>query len=374
MDVLYKHRSNFYVAICILFFSYFSLNFFGGNPAYFFMLVFLVITSMTTIVSRKVSYVSLMTIIFSLLMAVTQYIGISHAPENLKIDRTSNYMSAIIFTLSILYSISYYEFFKRIPKFYRYRIYRVCGYIFILYLSLELFIRIAIGNPSLGLLYGFKKSLFYFDSNFTGLVIMSFLMFFLYMKNVGMEKVKPIIYLLVIFLFFTVSRAAILATIIGFFVFISHRSYRLKAFFAFVIYLAVFFLMCMLYFLEGVSFLSIDGSFNSKFYIVNKAMELYTQLPHFSIIFGLGLGNFDKYTEIFAHNIFVTMFMEMGVVGILLFLSFIFFSIRISRGAASYIWLPTFVCGVSLFGVYSPYLFLINAAILLESKDESGVS
>lgn len=142
------------------------------------MLAFVSITSMAIMVSRKVSYVSLIIIIFSLLMAITQYIGISHAPENLKVDRTSNYLSAIIFILSILYSICFYEYFKRIPLAHRYRIYRGCGYIFILYLSLELFIRIAIGNSSIGLLYGFKKSLFYFDSNFTGLVIMSFLMFF----------------------------------------------------------------------------------------------------------------------------------------------------------------------------------------------------
>lgn len=77
--------------------------------------------------------------------------------------------------------------------------------------------------------------------------------------------------------------------------------------------------MCILYLFDDVNFLNIDGSFNSKFYIVNKAMELYEQLPHFSIMFGLGLGNFDKFTEIFAHNIFVTMFMEMGIVGTLLF-------------------------------------------------------
>lgn len=374
MDTLYRQRSNIYMAICIVFFSYFSLNFFGVNPAYFFMLAFVSITSMAIMVSRKVSYVSLIIIIFSLLMAITQYIGISHAPENLKVDRTSNYLSAIIFILSILYSICFYEFFKRIPLAHRYRIYRGCGYIFILYLSLELFIRIAIGNSSIGLLYGFKKSLFYFDSNFTGLVIMSFLMFFLYMKNVGMEKTKVIIFLLMILLVLTVSRAAILATIICLFVFINHKSFRLKAFISLMFYLVVFFTMCILYLFDDVNFLNIDGSFNSKFYIVNKAMELYEQLPHFSIMFGLGLGNFDKFTEIFAHNIFVTMFMEMGIVGTLLFLLFIAFSIRISRGAASYIWLPTFVCGVSLFGVYSPYLFLINTAILLESKNDTGVS
>ncbi|HHQ4767844.1 TPA: O-antigen ligase family protein [Aeromonas veronii] len=320
------------------------------------------------------SYASLITIIFSLLMVVTQYIGISHAPENLKIDKTSNYLSAMIFILSILYSISYYEFFKRMTQTHRYLIYRMCGYIFIFYLSLELFIRITIGNPSLGLLYGFKKSFFYFDSNFTGLVIMSFLMFFLYMKNIGMEKTKLIIFLLMILLILTVSRAAILATIIGLFVFINHKSFRIKAFISLIVYLVVFFAMCILYLFDDVNFLNIDGSFNSKFYIVSKAMELYEQLPHFSIMFGLGLGNFDKFTEIFAHNIFVTMFMEMGVVGTLLLLLFIALSIRISRGAASYIWLPTFVCGVSLFGVYSPYLFLINAAILLESKNDSGVS
>ncbi|MCV4698148.1 hypothetical protein OFB92_34060, partial [Escherichia coli] len=54
---------------------------------------------------------------------------------------------------------------------------------FVMFMFLELITRVIIGNLSEGILYAFKKSLFYFDSNFTALIDISILGFLLFLKN-----------------------------------------------------------------------------------------------------------------------------------------------------------------------------------------------
>ncbi|MEH8161482.1 O-antigen ligase family protein [Aeromonas allosaccharophila] len=319
---------------------------------------------------QRLAKLSIAILLFSCVIFITQMIAFFNVYSPALLEKNVNHLSVIIFIISSVYAVLYLEFFKTMPEHTRHNIYRWGGYFLCFYLFLELISRLFIGSIGMGLLYGFKKSLFYFDSNFIGMMIMSFIMFFFYVRNIGGKGFGIIILLLVLLLILTMSRAAIIATIICMGVFYSHKTYKWKSYVVLVFYFFVFFALAYIYLFDSFSFQDFDGSFNSKFYIISKAMELYDTLPLSSLLFGVGLGNFDKYTGIFAHNIFVTVIMEMGIVGTISFLCFITYSVSKSNSAALYIWLPTLICGISLFGVYTPYLFLINTAIVLESKKQ----
>lgn len=366
----YDEHKKYNEIICFMIFvsSFISFNALGFNPVYIFITLFISIQLCLIIMRGVLSNFSLITLMFSLLFCISQLIALKYTNTALLVDDNINYLSFIIFVLSIVYAVPFYEFFRRKSISFRHAIYKWGGVLLCFYLTLELISRLLIGNASLGLLYGFKKSLFYFDSNFTGLIILSFLIFFMFIRNIGAKGFGWLMVYLSIMLLFTMSRAAMVASIVSFAIFYSHKKYKWKAYVALISYIFLFLLLSYVYLFENVSFIGVDGSFNSKFYLVQKAVFLYENLPFTSITFGIGLGNFEKYTGSFAHNIFLTMIVEMGFIGSLLFISFIIYSIVRSNGSALYIWLPTLVCGVSLFGVYSPYLFMINAAILLESE------
>ncbi|MGL5948596.1 MAG: O-antigen ligase family protein [Aeromonas sp.] len=362
-----KNRSE-YICLLIFVFSFFSFNGLGLNPAYSIIIGSIFLSFLLAIAQRSLTRVSLVFILFSGSILLMQVLAFKNIYTPALMVRKVNYLSSVIFVLSALYAVPFYEFFRQQPRFYRMNIYRLAGYIFVAYLLIEWVVRIGIGNPSRGLLYGFKKSLFYFDSNFTGLVILSFFVLFLYLNNIGRQGFKLILALLLFILFFTMSRAAIGTAIICLAIFYSHRGYRWRSALSLFCYLLFFAMLCYLYLSEIMDFVKYDGSFNSKFYIVRRAMELIEELPMMPRLFGVGFGNFDTYTGIFAHNIFVTVIIELGFVGCSTFVLFMLYSIAASGGAALYIWLPTWICGISLFGVYSPFLFLVNAAIILESK------
>ncbi|MGL4448213.1 MAG: O-antigen ligase family protein [Aeromonas sp.] len=368
MHVKNLKKKSEYICLMIFIFSFFSINGLGLNPSYLIIIFSIFLSFLMVMTKRSLTRVSLMFVFFAFSILVMQVLAFKNIHTPALMIRKVNYLSSVIFILSILYAVPFYEFFRLQSRSARMNIYRLAGYIFIIYLFIEWLVRLAIGNPSRGLLYGFKKSMFYFDSNFTGLVILSFVVFYLFLINIGSRGFGLILGLLLFILLFTMSRAAMGAAFICAAIFYSHHGYRWRATVSLITYLSFFSLLCYLYLFEIMDFVKYDGSFNSKFYIVRRAMELIEELPTIPRLFGVGFGNFNTYTGIFAHNIFVTVVIEMGFVGCISFLLFMVYSIIVSKGAALYIWLPTWICGISLFGVYSPFLFLVNAAIILESK------
>ncbi|WP_114729092.1 O-antigen ligase family protein [Vibrio cholerae] len=359
---------NEFICLIIFVFSFFSINSLKLNPAYIGIASFIFSVTILIFRRQKISSFSFAMIFFSLIILVSQFYTLFNVDKSKMAEPEVNYFSAIIFGVSILYSVTFIELFKDKDKFVRLNLYRWSGYILCAFLLIELAVRINIGSLSLGLLYGFKKSLFYFDSNFIGIMIMSFIMFYLYLSKVYNHNFRLLICFLFLFLILTMSRAAIFSTLIACCIFYSKKNFKLKAYSSLLLYAMIFLSFSYIYLFDDYSFQDLDGSFNSKFYIVSKAIDIYNSLPESYMWFGIGLGNFDKYTGIFAHNIFVTIFIEMGIIGSVVFILLVAFSALKSNSMALYIWVPTLICGISLFGVYTPYLFLINAAIFLENK------
>lgn len=333
------------------------------------MCAFIFLSFFLFFIRGKISRFSVCSLLFAIFITLCQVVAIYNPDSNLMATGASvNRVSFIIFIISILYAISFFESFKWLSKSDRVRVYFYCGMVFFIYLLCEFFLRVFYGDLNRGILYGFKDSLMYFDSNFTGLVIMSFFMLFLFLKQYVSAKIRYFPFVCFLFLLLTASRAAIISVIFSFFIFSSTSSFKKRSYFMLIMYLLVFFMMSYAYFFGLINYSSIDGSFNSKFYIVDQAIKLNEEMSYKAIIFGIGFGNFYNYMGIFAHNIFVTMFIEMGVLESLAFIVFIFYSIRISDSYSLYIWVPTLIAGLSLFSVYTPFLFVINAILILEAK------
>ena len=120
---------------------------------------------------------------------------------------------------------------------------------------------------------------------------------------------------------------------------------------------------------SGDSYVDVDGSFNSKFYLISSALDNYAGVPFVNKIFGIGLNNFSYYTDgFFAHNIFITLVYEFGILGTLMFVLFLLYSYFKIGKDVTYIFIPLLVAGFSLFSAYVPFLFVLLACMYIEIK------
>lgn len=351
-----------------LFCVFFSINSSPINPTYILGGGLIFILFCHIIRYQIIQKYTLLTIIFSFLFLISQLVGIyiyGDYPEG------ANYLSPFLFVYSVLISACVSESICKIDVSNRIKIYKIFYNVAIIFLVIELLTRLINFNASKDGFYALKFSLLYFDSNFTGLVILSlcsFLYFLKYSMKIDVKLQRRILYIL---LLATLSRAAIAALIITRLGLSNNKKIKSRSTIILVSGFAIFSFMAVMYIMQGESFVGIDGSFNSKFYIVNKAMTFYQTLPIVVKMFGIGLGNTEQFINIFAHNIYVTMILEMGIVGVLLFVLFIKYTLKISRGYAIYVWLPVFISGISLFSAYSPFIFIMTALICYESNINS---
>ncbi|WP_262734782.1 O-antigen ligase family protein [Acinetobacter ursingii] len=219
-----------------------------------------------------------------------------------------------------------------------------------------------------GWYYPYKMSSFIFtDSNYVALHI--FCLIFISL----LFRLKWHSLILFILMMLTISRSGILGAIIIFLYFYidsTKFSKYLRPLFVCAFIFGIFYLLL------NISVLT-DGSFNSKFFIINSAIE-YTK-SHFVLfdyIFGVGLSHSFDLIDIGAHNIFVVLLFETGVLGFISY--FMFFSVFLSkkyyyshRGLMNYlVYLFVFLLmGFSL-GLYLfPIMILTIAFILRGSKD-----
>ncbi|WP_115102333.1 O-antigen ligase family protein [Hafnia alvei] len=361
-------RSSIFIYSTILFCSFFSINSLPINPVYIIGFIMLACVAGVSCLRGKLNKFSLVVILFSLLILISQIIGII-SESNVNIYPNGvNYLTPILFFYSMIICIGISEYANRISHTVRVKIYKKMYALLSIFLLIELISRILISDLSKGFLYAFKSSLFYFDSNFTGLVIITFFSLFLYLKNNLDLKLKYSKVVLILFSVLTFSRAVYVTLFAMLYAFRKPAHIKGRSLVVILSTILVFTYMIVRYVVDKSSFSNIDGSFNSKFYIVNRAIDFYSTQPLSVHLFGIGLGNTEQLLGIFAHNIFVTMIIELGFVGSLLFLFFIYYSIKVSNGYALYLWVPTFICGISLFSAYSPFLFVANAIICAEEK------
>lgn len=369
-SVYLKKNSNYYLMTLCLFSSFFSISVLSINPVYLigFPIIFLSFLLLNLKSIDRFHFFVFLYFIFTMLGFI---LGI-YFFKLVALDKTV-YLSSILYMYCILLGAATILFGSKVDFELRKKIYKNIYNFLILFMLLDLLIRIAMAASN-GNFYDYKWGVFYFDSNFTGTIIMLFLSFSIYLKN---DKVFDIgklrIFLLFLLLLGTFSRAAIFSFLLTYFLLRYSKKYISIISFLFFIIAIYYFSKFVDIYMRGGNFSNIDGSFNSKFYLMGLALENYTNLSFWNKFFGIGLGNFPFYSDgLFAHNILITFFYEFGLWGIFCFFAFLVICyLRIGKDVL-YIYVPFLIASFSLFSAYMPFFFILIACLYLE-KSKTGV-
>lgn len=361
---LSKLKSNVIAGNLLVVSSGFYLTRIGISPIYFFMIcsfLFLLIS----LVNRGTLYVN-----SSMLLpcAYILYLALSQFLLGADLNTVLNVIMSVIYfllTLAIVYRIDTAKILKISLTFIRYSIpllileslYRITNPIYVLDSGFDYRT-----DESL-IIYPYKfNSIMYQDSNFVAIFILCLIFFGLYLIRNFKLTLKPELIILIILLFLTISRATILVTLT--FILLFHYWGRIS-----------FLLKISLFIMLGSAFsyvlylVSADGSFQSKFQIIDLFLDFLRTSKPDELAFGIGFGNTKHLFGIGAHNFFVTHIVESGFVGFtLLFMTWLGILIN-SNFKTIGIMLPFLVVGMSFVGHAIPYVYCIFALILiLESR------
>lgn len=350
--------------LLILFCSFFSVNSLPVNPVYF--IGFPVILFSFLFSKSKIDKFQFGFYCYFLISCILFAIG-SYYFSN--IDPKISYLSTILYLYCILIGAQTVTTGITVEVSRRIYIYNFIYNILIFFMILEFLLRI-VNSSHTGSFYDYKWSLLYFDSNFVSFIILFFLMFAVFLKEKNIFNIGKIRFsLLIILLILTFSRASIVSFIVTYFFVKSGSKYKTPIFILFLI--SYFYAATDLVgkYTSGTSYVDVDGSFNSKFYLISVAIDNYDSVPLVNKIFGIGLSNFLYYSGgIFAHNIFITLFYEFGILGTLMFVFFLVYSYFKIGKDITYIYIPLLVVGFSLFSAYVPFLFVLIACMYIETR------
>lgn len=214
--------------------------------------------------------------------------------------------------------------------------------------------------------YPYKLNSFIFgDSNFVALHLFCLLFISIILRL----KIHAILFFILIFL--TFSRSAILGAILAFLYYLvnsSRYTVLIKPFF----YLTTF--LIFLYCILNISLIT-DGSFLSKLYILDSA--IYYAENNFTLyqyLFGNGLSQTFDAIGIGAHNILVILLFETGIIGTIVYLTYIFtfFLFKVSNKSCKsnlFVFLGLFfLMGFSL-GLYLFPIMVLTIAVILSNME-----
>ena len=321
----------------------------------------------------RINNFTLVTILFSLAFLLSQLEGIDYVSSHIGYPNGPVYLTSLLFVYSILLATCISETSRMLKEKTRTTLQIKVLRIAIFFFLIELITRVLNYREGEGLLYAFKYSVLYFDSNFTGLVLLSLVCFLIYKNEQTATVFNKIKRILTVMLFLTISRGAIIGYLIANFYLNNQRKLKIRSLYIVVISLVCLAILYLLYSFGLVNLINIDGSFNSKFFIINKAIHFYEEQDFMMHLFGIGMGNSKELIDIFAHNIFVTALIEMGWIGTVLFVAYVLYTVRVSHGKSLIIWVPALISGISLFSAYSPFLFIFNAIICCEEREKSRI-
>ena len=214
-------------------------------------------------------------------------------------------------------------------------------------------------SNSLFYLYKFN-SLMFADSNTSGLLGMQIFFLVLGFSHFYKKENKILLSFLFLAILLSISRAAILATILSFFlVYFTKNKYFYRLIPLMLICVGLTAIGVYIYFFDDPSNQERFSIFlNAKDYIFHSAslMELF---------FGIGLGNSIEVINQAAHNILLTYFLELGGIGFLVFFTFFASVSFLEKEAFKYVILPAFIAGLSYY-MYAgtPFLFIPIALIV----------
>lgn len=222
---------------------------------------------------------------------------------------------------------------------------------------------ISIGQNNYNWIYKFKFfGPMYSESNGTAIHLIILIFFTFWWTAERNRKWYGIKILFIVLLGLTISRACMLAALIGFvyFYFLRGKSKR-------------FWIRNTLLFVAGMgaliafvfSRMSYDLSFISKFEILEQAIDYYRNVEIMPFLFGVGISNSQEYMGIYAHNYFLVFLMETGIFGLLSLLLMFYGFYKCTGGMALCILIPFLFATASSTVTFLPDLYLCMGIMYL---------
>lgn len=263
-------------------------------------------------VSKKTmpsNYLSIYLLLISIFYLVQQFLI---SPTRLT-DGIVFFVSIV--SLPLLYSLSKNKSFK-----YYYKLFTLFKVTSVFIFSIDACIRFMFPNyhhfdnfqgKDIGnmIFYVYKtNSIMFLDSNFVALTLLPILCSSLIINRIHERKIWGTWdVLLFILLILTLSRAAIFSFIIGYAI-IFRKGYLNKLIITFGGILILILL------LEN------DGSGQSKLYLYSIFFDYLLKAPMLSLFLGVGFGSAQSYLGMGAHSSIITLCMETGIIGLLLYI------------------------------------------------------
>ena len=277
-----------------------------------------------------------------------------------------NYMGAIFAPLYLILILIFSkntsdDFLKNLgQKFIRYSLIIFCVEAVLRYWSNLYGI---IHNP--GSYYGFYSFKFfgpmYFSSNAVACHLITLLFFMFWWKHTHKQSMKKEIWIALILIALTLSRAAIPAVAIGLFyyVFFRNLNWKKSLFVIFSIGIVGFFIVFAL------RYAITDYSFQSKFIIIDEAWIYYQTASLKNILFGIGFFETENIMSYYAHNYFLLFLMETGIIGLILLCATLFILVKITNGAVMVVLIPFIIQTVTESNTFLPYFYVIMALMTI---------
>lgn len=318
--------------------------------------------------SIRISKVTILYISYIIYLIITQSF----------LDPNFNTFINVVFSLLyfiITLNIAFYSDNKTLVKYSKYFI-----WVSIILLAIEAFWRIThpvfiittVGGEDFDyrdsegeLFYAYKlSSIMFKDSNFVGTYGLIVFFYYYYLKKKKYLKSNIPLIILFLLILLTLSRSAIITVpftmIILYFLTLKIKIYH--------IFIGVFSLILgVLIVLPNIAE---DGSFLSKFHILELTWEHLGKSSFIQFLLGVGFANTVEYIGIGAHNILVTHLMESGLIGLLFFLTVNFFLVKATKKYSLFITIPLFISGMSLAGHALSFYYACLALIYVIERNE----
>lgn len=217
--------------------------------------------------------------------------------------------------------------------------------------------------------YNFKSnSILFTDSNWVGFIFMISFAFFLYLRDcfriVGKAKIAVFFFLCLT----SFSRAAIFSCGIVYLFsrFLHYGKHKRKiVFFMGILSCCVFLPFLIVIFLN-------DPSFQTKITILKGLLYYIQQVPTDRLFLGFGagfstsdaVGFYTNYAGIYGHLYIVIKLMDSGIIGFFLELLFFLYVIIKTNFKFLYLFIPFFICGLSMCPTNLSYLYIFSGIML----------
>ena len=375
MEKTRDKNCDLFFLVCYSFFSIASFSFLPVNISYVFSVFFIFIIVVLVVLSKKIGKDELKLTLYSILIFFVQVYGYHLARAEigslLSVDMAGGaYLSILLFFFSCLscpIPLLFFDGAFGFNKQFFLRGIRIFCLLLNFYFIIELLVRLV--NPDLSEhgIYVFKNSLFYLDSNFVGLVLLSYYHFLNYLKRrhlISNVYSRVLVFFLIALTF---SRAVWLGL---FFYHVAVHFYhngcvntrRLKLCFLLYLFVSIGLLSAFVL-LKDYIFL-IDQSFYSKFILFERALNLYTETELILKITGSGLASSSEFFGKYLHNIYAIFMIEFGVLPAI---TFVFMLVKINEMSTGQQLPLTFIfvlSGFSLFSPYMPFFFFFSSLII----------